>query len=251
MSKSPSALLENLTVKYNTLNNLPSSVQGLFANVFNRNLQVSQVKALDGLDLQIEPGEVLGILGNNGAGKSTLLKIISKIIYPTSGRVRVWGEVTALLGVGIGFQEEFTGRENLYLYSSILGREKSVTDELCDPIIEFSGLSNFIDAPIRTYSSGMVARLGFSVAISKRPDILLVDEVLSVGDHHFRSKCIEKFYEYKKSGTTIILVSHSLNFINDVCDRVLWLETGKVKKLDVPSRVVEEYIHNRQYSTIR
>lgn len=197
--------------------------------------------ALRDLSLGVSSGEVLGIVGRNGAGKSTLLKIVSRVLRPTEGRVVVRGRVAPLLELGAGFHPDLTGRENVILNATILGYSRSVILGAFDEIVDFAELQAFIDAPVRTYSSGMAARLGFAVATQFRPDILLVDEVLAVGDVGFQEKCLSRIKQFRVHGTTILLVSHSLSMVADHCDRVAWLEEGRIADLGVPDRVLPQY----------
>ena len=184
--------------------------------------------ALKDINVTINNGESVGIIGTNGSGKSTLLKLISKILYPTSGKIEINGSVSSLLELGAGFKPDYTGRENVYLNGSILGMSKKEIDDKFNTILEFSEIEDFIDQPVRTYSSGMYMRLAYSVAVSSVPDILLVDEILSVGDSKFKKKCINKIMELKKQGTTILLVSHSDSMVKKICDRLIWLDKGKL-----------------------
>jgi ABC-type polysaccharide/polyol phosphate transport system ATPase subunit len=184
--------------------------------------------ALRDVSFRIKAGESLGILGPNGAGKSTLLSIISGILYPDTGSVSVNGTVAALLELGSGFHYDLTGRENILLNASLLGLSRKQVYERFDDIVAFSGLEGFIDEPLRTYSTGMVMRLAFSVAVNTGPDILIIDEVLAVGDQEFQAKCIKKIYELKAAGHTLICVSHSGPLIEQLCDTGLWLDHGRV-----------------------
>jgi len=198
--------------------------------------------ALDGVTVNIEAGSTVGIIGKNGSGKSTLLKIISRIIYPTSGSVKVKGKVSSLLELGAGFHPDFTGRENIYMNASILGFSKKEIDRMIDSIIEFSELEDFIDNPLRSYSSGMYMRLAFSVAVSVDPDILLIDEILAVGDVSFQKKCINRLKELKRNRKTIVIVSHDNLTLEQLCDQIIWLKDGKVYKIGPASTVINEYI---------
>jgi ABC-2 type transport system ATP-binding protein len=181
---------------------------------------------LKDVNLEVRKGEVFGLLGNNGAGKSTLLKLIARVLKPMEGRVFVKGRVAPLLDIGAGFHPELTGRENIYLNGAILGFSHQEMNEKYPRIAEFAELEEFIDAPLRTYSSGMQARLGFAVASDSRPDILIVDEVLSVGDEAFQRKCVERIQTYRENGTAILLVSHSMALIESMCSRAAWLDHG-------------------------
>ena len=201
---------------------------------------------LRGISFDIEKGDILGIVGKNGSGKSTLLKLITKIIYPDSGRIKINGKVSSLIELGAGFHPDMTGRENIYINASIYGLTKKEIDSKLDTIIKFSELEEFIDSPIRTYSSGMYMRLAFSVAINVEAEILLIDEILSVGDANFQAKCFRKMQELKDSGITIVIVSHDLHTMEKLCNKVIWIESGKIKRSGIPNEVLKEYI---EYTT--
>ena len=207
----------------------------------NRKKKYREVRALNGIDLDICQGETIGIVGRNGSGKSTLLQIISGTLYQSEGTVSKQGRLTALLELGAGFNPQFTGRENAYLNASIMGIPRSVMEQRFDDILEFSGIGQFIDQPVKTYSSGMFVRLAFSVAIHMDPDILIVDEALSVGDVGFQSKCFRKLRELKEGGTTTLFVTHATELIVRHCDRAVLLEEGDIKSLGDPMEVVNEY----------
>jgi len=198
--------------------------------------------ALRDVSLEIEEGKTFGLIGENGSGKSTLLKCIAKILRPDSGRISVTGKVSALLELGAGFHPELSGRENVYLNGSILGLGKRDLDRIFDDIVGFAGLERFIDQPVKNYSSGMYIRLGFSVAINVDPDILLIDEILAVGDEQFQRKCNEKFAQFKDEGRTVVLVSHSLGSVRNMCDRVALLDHGRLKELGPASEVIDAYL---------
>ena len=189
--------------------------------------EVRQV--LKNINIRINKGETVALIGVNGSGKSTLLKLMTKIIYPTSGKISVNGKLTSLLELGAGFHQDFSGRENIYFNASIFGLSKSEIEKRMDSIIEFSELGEFIDSPVRTYSSGMYMRLAFSVAINVDADILLIDEILAVGDQHFQDKCLSKMLELKKEGKTMVFVSHSEDAVRFLCDRAVWLSDGIVR----------------------
>ncbi|MGM0367978.1 MAG: ABC transporter ATP-binding protein [Actinomycetota bacterium] len=197
--------------------------------------------ALDEVSFSIKHGETFGIIGPNGSGKSTLLKMIANIIQPNSGQIRIDGSVSALLELGAGFHPDLTGKENIYINSAILGMRKKEVDRRFDDIVKFAELEKFIDTPVKNYSSGMYMRLGFSIAINVDPDILLVDEVLAVGDQSFQAKCYKVIYDIMKRGKTIIIVSHDLETISDLCSRVAFLRDGKVVDMGNPIRVVSQY----------
>tara|TARA_Y100000590_G_scaffold468958_1_gene654067 strand:+ start:12924 stop:13664 length:741 start_codon:yes stop_codon:yes gene_type:complete len=198
--------------------------------------------ALENIDLEISSGETVGIIGNNGAGKSTILGLFAGVLKPTSGQISIKGRLAPLLELGAGFHPELSGLENIILNGVLLGMLKEEVEEKTDLIIAFSELEEFMDQPIRTYSSGMLARLGFSVAVHSDPDILLVDEVLAVGDQDFQKKCIEKMLGFKKNGKTIVFVSHNVEEIKRVCDRVIWIENKKIRLIDVSEKVLVEYL---------
>ncbi|RPJ42588.1 MAG: ABC transporter ATP-binding protein [Chloroflexi bacterium] len=206
-----------------------------------RKVQMVDFWALHDVSLNVRRGEVMGIVGQNGAGKSTLLKLIARVIRPTSGRVVVKGRVAPLLELGAGFHPELSGRENVYLNGSMLGFSREEMDEKIGRIVDFAELHSFIEAPIRTYSSGMWARLGFAVATDTRPDILIVDEILSVGDESFQRKCMDRINSYRESGTTILLVSHTMGLIQDLCQRAAWLNHGHLMAFGEVDEVIREY----------
>ncbi|MHB8894859.1 MAG: ABC transporter ATP-binding protein [Candidatus Geothermincolia bacterium] len=197
--------------------------------------------ALRDVDIQVEEGETLGIIGANGSGKSTLLKLTTRILYPTTGRVVTNGSIAALLELGAGFQPDLTGRENVYLNASILGFSKKEVDKRFDEIVAFAEMERFIDNHVRNYSSGMYIRLGFAVAISVDPDILIIDEVLAVGDEAFQRKCIERIEDIQEAGKTIIFVTHNVEITKEICTRVVMLESGKIVKEGKPREVVNYY----------
>lgn len=197
---------------------------------------------LNGISFNVRKGEAIGLIGHNGCGKSTTLKLLTKIIYPDSGSVEMRGRVSSLIELGAGFHPDMSGRENIYTNASIFGLSKKEIDARVDDIIAFSELEEFIDNPVRTYSSGMYMRLAFSVAINVDADILLIDEILAVGDAHFQEKCFEKMQEIKKNGTTIVIVSHSLGQIEEICDRSIWIDAGKIRMTGRPEEVHEKYL---------
>ncbi len=198
--------------------------------------------ALRDVSFAVRAGTTFGIVGENGSGKSTLLRVIARILKPTSGAVRVAGRVTALLELGAGFHPELTGRENIYLYGSILGLKRREVNARLDEIIGFAELGEFIDTPVKHYSSGMLVRLGFAVAVHLDPDILITDEVLAVGDEAFQHRCLEKVHEFARAGKTIIMVSHDLNLVRQLCDEALWLDRGQVRALGDPVSVTRAYL---------
>lgn len=197
--------------------------------------------ALKDINMDIKKGETIGIIGENGSGKSTLLKLMARILFPDEGHIFTKGKIAALIEIGAGFHSELSGRENIYINGSILGLTKKEIDSNLSNIIEFSGLERFIDNSIKTYSSGMYVRLGFSIAIHVDPDILLIDEILAVGDENFQKKCLKKIHEFKNEGKTIILVSHDLQTIEKICDRVFLLDNGLIVSAGNPVDVISEY----------
>lgn len=200
--------------------------------------------AVNEVSFDVKAGTTFGLIGSNGSGKSTLLKCLAKILVPNSGTIAYSGRMAAMLEVGSGFHHELTGLENIYLNGSILGMKKKEIDQKLDEIIDFSGVGAFIDQPVKNYSSGMYVRLGFSVAISVRPDILIADEVLAVGDEAFQRKCHDRFAQMRKDGRTVILVSHSMEAVQDMCDEVAWLERGVLREVGKPKEVVSTYIRS-------
>ncbi len=197
--------------------------------------------ALEDVNIDVEQGETLGIIGANGSGKTTLLKCVTKILYPTRGKIITRGSIAALLELGAGFQPDLTGRENVYLNASILGFSKKEVDRKFDEIVSFAELERFIDNHVRNYSSGMYIRLGFAVAINVDPDILIIDEVLAVGDEAFQRKCIERIEQIQRQGKTIIFVTHNVDLTREICDRVIMLDNGKVVREGAPRDVVNFY----------
>ena len=241
MGKDLAIRLENVSVGYV----VPSERIGTFKEYVIRWLQ-RKVKtqtfwALKDVNLEVEQGEVLGIIGQNGAGKSTLLKLIARVIRPNIGRVWVRGRVAPLLELGAGFHPELTGRENIYLNGAMLGFTRKQLDAKAESIIAFSELGDFIDAPMRTYSTGMWARLGFAVATDTQPEILIVDEILSVGDEAFQQKCTNRIRQFQIQGTTILIVTHSMGMIESMCDRAILLSHGQMKAQGEVNQVIEAY----------
>jgi len=202
----------------------------------------SSVEALKNVSFAVDKGEAFGIIGRNGSGKSTLLKIITGILKPTRGTVAVNGRIAALIELGAGFHPEITGRENIVINGIMLGLTRREIDQRFDSIVEFSGIGEFIDQPVKTYSSGMYVRLGFAVAVHVDPDVLLIDEVLSVGDEEFSAKCVAKIQELKYRGVTLVFVTHQLDQVRNLCDRALWLDHGEMEAVGDPMRVVDHYL---------
>ncbi|WP_288519859.1 ABC transporter ATP-binding protein [uncultured Holdemanella sp.] len=203
---------------------------------------VERHQVLNNINLNIRKGETVALIGTNGSGKSTLLKLMTRIIFPNTGEITTNGKLTSLLELGAGFHQDFTGRENIYFNASIFGLTRKDIEARIDDIIEFSELGTFIDNPVRTYSSGMYMRLAFSVAINVDADILLIDEILAVGDQHFQDKCYKKLEELKNSGKTIVIVTHSLDVVKKLCHRAIWIYKGEVRLDGDPVYVIDEYL---------
>jgi ABC-type polysaccharide/polyol phosphate transport system ATPase subunit len=236
--------LEDVAVRYRVPREPVSGIKEYAIRMLQRRLAYEDFWALKGVSMQVRRGEVFGVIGSNGSGKSTLLKVVARVLYPTRGRVVLRGRVAPLLELGAGFHQELTGLENIYLNSALLGRTRAEVEKLLPEIIDFAEIGDFINSPIRTYSTGMVARLGFSVATCVRPDILLVDEVLSVGDARFARKCLERMYSYQQQGTTILIVSHSMSTIETFCERAMWLQRGESRSIGPVAQVIQEYIQS-------
>lgn len=232
--------VENVTKHFKLNSDKPNTLKEILIRGKKNKIEIRTV--LRDINVEIKKGETVALVGVNGSGKSTLLKLMTKIIYPNKGSVKTVGKLTSLLELGAGFHPDFTGRENIYFNASIFGLTKEDIDKRIDNIIEFSELKEFIDLPIRTYSSGMYMRLAFSVAINVDAEILLIDEILAVGDQHFQNKCFDKLQELAKGDKTIIIVSHSLESIKKLCSRAIWIHEGKVKMDDDCSQVIDCYL---------
>ena len=217
------------------------SIKEFVIKVIKGERKKEKLQVLKDIDFQVKKGEVFGIVGRNGAGKSTLLKIISGILKPTKGCVTLKGNVAPMLELGSGMDSNLTGRENVFLNGSILGFSKSFLEERYDDIVDFSELGEFMEVPVRNYSSGMISRLAFSIASMVVPDILIVDEILSVGDERFQEKSKNRMVELMKSGTTVLFVSHNIAQVEEICDRVMWLEDGYVKMMGNSSEVCQAF----------
>lgn len=236
--------VENVGKKYVVQGQKPFLAREAVKRVFFRKTRRREFWALKDVSFEVNHGEAVGIVGDNGAGKSTLLGIIVGSIYPTYGRVIRNGDIGALLELGAGFHPDLTGRENIYLNASLKGLSKKEVDKKFDQIVEFSELGDFIDTSIRTYSAGMIARLGFSVATNIDFDILLIDEVLAVGDQAFQKKCMDRILGFKDEGKTILFVSHSMGAVQQLCDRAIWLERGVVKGDGETGGIIKPYINS-------
>lgn len=233
--------VKHVTMKFNLMEEKVDTLKEYFVKFLKGKLFYNEFIALNNVSFSIEKGDVFGVVGFNGAGKSTLLKILSGILKPSSGYVRVDGKIAPLIEVGAGFDPELTARENIYLNGAILGYSRKFLDEHFNEIIDFAELQKFIDVPIKNFSSGMYARLGFAIATIVKCDILIVDEVLSVGDFRFQEKCEERIKLMLKEGATVIIVSHDIGLIEKMCNKVLWLDHGKIKQFGDAINVCENY----------
>lgn len=233
--------VENVSMRFRMTNDRINSLKEFFVSTLEHRLKYEEFVVLDHVTFDVKKGEVVGIVGKNGAGKSTLLKIISGVLKPTEGSVTVKGNIVPMLELGAGFDMELSGRENIFLNGAILGYSKEFLESKYEEILWFSELENFIDMPIRNYSSGMLMRLAFSVAAVVEPEVLIADEILSVGDEGFQNKSKERMLELMSGGTTVLFVSHSIKQIEEMCDRVIWLENHRIKMDDKAEIVCKEY----------
>lgn len=235
--------LENVSMRFNLGIEKNYSIKEAFISIFDKKRRVKKTEfwALDNISFEVKKGEVIGLIGSNGAGKSTLLKVVSGVMKPTKGKVTVNGAISPMIELGAGFDLELTARENIYLNGAILGYSKKFINEKFEEIVEFSELRDFLDAPVKNFSSGMIAKLAFSIATVVEPEILIVDEILSVGDIKFQEKSKKKMMEMITGGTTVLYVSHSLESIKELCDRVVWIEHGKLIKTGKAKEICDEY----------
>ena len=236
--------IENVSMKFNLEIEKDFSMKQAFVNLFTKKKKKKKNEdfwALKDVSFNIGKGEVVGLIGSNGAVKSTLLKVVSGVMKPTKGKVEVKGVISPMIELGAGFDGNLTARENIYLNGAILGYSKEILDDKFDEIVEFSELKDFLDVPVKNFSSGMTAKLAFSIATIVNPEILIVDEILSVGDIKFQEKSKKKMMEMIKGGTTVLYVSHSLESIKDLCTKVVWLEHGKVVKMGDTNKICDDY----------
>lgn len=233
--------LRNVVMNFNMSKEKLDSLKEYFLKAIKRELSFEKFTALDGISFDIKKGDVFGIVGLNGCGKSTTLKIISGILEPSEGSVETNGVIAPLIELGAGFDMELTARENIYLNGSVLGYSKKFMDEKFDEIVEFSEMQDFLDVPMKNYSSGMVARIGFAIATVITPDILIVDEILAVGDFLFQRKCEERIKQMIEGDTTVIIVSHTIAQIERLCKHCVWLEKGKIKMIGDTKEICEQY----------
>jgi lipopolysaccharide transport system ATP-binding protein len=235
--------IRDVTKKFRLHNDRKTNVKELFSGR-RLNSRTEEFWALKGVSLDIPKGKTFGLIGHNGSGKSTLLKLVAGIHRPTAGTITSTGRVSAMLELGAGFHPEMSGRDNIYLNGSILGMTRRQIDAAIDEIIAFSGLGEFIDTPVKVYSSGMYVRLGFAIAVNLAPEILIIDEVIAVGDEAFQRKCFDHLYELRRKGVTIVLVTHSLSLVADLCDSAAWLDGGTLKRVGPAREVVDDYLAN-------
>ena len=235
--------IKNVSMKFNMDIEKDFSIKQAFINFFTKKKKkkTEYFWALKNVTFSINKGDVVGLIGSNGAGKSTLLKVVSGVMKPTSGKVEVDGVISPMIELGAGFDQNLTARENIYLNGAILGYSKKFLDSKFDEIVEFSELKDFLDVPVKNFSSGMTAKLAFSIATIVDPEILIVDEILSVGDLRFQEKSKNKMMEMIKGGTTVLYVSHSLESIKDLCNKVVWLDHGQVVKMGDTKEICDEY----------
>ena len=239
--------LKNVSMQFDLNIEKVNSLKEYLIKYFKRELKFEKMWALKEINLKVLEGDILGIVGFNGAGKSTLLKVISGILKPTTGEVKIDGNISPLIELGAGFDMDLTARENIFLNGYILGYSKKLLKEKYNEIIEFSELREFMDVPLKNFSSGMVARLGFAIATIIEPKILIVDEILSVGDFKFQQKSERKIKNMMGNGITVIFVSHSIDQVEEICNKVVWLEKGKIKKIGNTKEICEEYRNSWWY----
>lgn len=237
----PMIEVNDVSIRFRMSNDRINSIKEYLVQLVKGKIKYTEFEALKNVSFDVKKGEVVGLVGNNGAGKSTILKVISGILKPSDGNVIVRGNVAPMLELGSGFDMDMTGRENIFLNGAILGYSEEFLKEKYNEIVAFSEIGQFIDVPLRNYSSGMIARLAFSVATIVTPEILIVDEVLSVGDAAFQEKSRRKMEELMSGGTTVLFVSHNLSEIREICNRVVWLEHGQVKMFDETKKVCDAY----------
>lgn len=237
----PIVTVEHVTVKFNLMEEKVDTLKTYIVKLLKGELLYNEFIALNDVSFTIDKGDIFGLVGFNGAGKSTMLKVLAGVLKPSKGKVTVKGSIAPLIEVGAGFDPELTARENIFLNGAILGHDHKFLEEHFDAIIDFAELRQFVNVPVKNFSSGMYARLGFAIATEVRPDILIVDEVLSVGDYKFQQKCEDRIQEMIDEGTTVILVSHDIDMIKRLCTKVVWLDHGCVKDIGETERICKEY----------
>lgn len=239
--------LEGVGVKFRLMHERISTLKETVINLLRGRRYVREdLWALRGVDLQVEEGSTVGVVGRNGSGKSTLLRVVAGVMEPTEGEVSVRGEVSSLLELGAGFDPELSGTDNVYLSGSLQGIPRRVLEERFPEIVAFSGLESFIDVPVKSYSAGMYVRLAFAIATEIDPDVLLIDEILTVGDEAFQGKCLERIREFREGGKTLLIVSHAAELLKDLCDRLVFLDGGRLKADGEPGEVIEAYHRHLQ-----
>lgn len=238
--------VDNVTIRFNLASEKVDNLKEYFIKLIKHELMFQEFLALKDINLKVKAGEAWGLIGTNGSGKSTLLKAICGILKPYKGTIRTVGTIAPLIELGAGFDMNMTARENVFLNGTVLGHSRKFMQEHYDDIIEFAELENFQDVPIKNFSSGMQARLGFAIATMVKPDILVVDEILSVGDFQFQQKCYARMNEMLQGGTTLLYVSHDINSVRNLCDHAIWIDHGVVKKSGLVEEVTEEYMNINQ-----
>lgn len=233
--------INDVTMKFNMCKEKIDNLKEYLIKFLKKQLTFEDFTALENVSVEVKAGEVFGIVGLNGSGKSTLLKLVSGILKPTSGTVKTYGSISPLIELGAGFDMELTARENIFMNGSVLGYSREFMKEKFEEIIEFAELQEFVDAPLKNFSSGMVARLGFAIATLVKPEILIVDEILAVGDFLFQQKCEQRIQKMMSGGTTVLIVSHSIDQIERLCNRVMWLEKGHVRMIGETAEVCGAY----------
>ena len=245
MKKNVAISVQDVGIRFNLNHERVDNLKEFVIKFLRKDLKFNEFWALKDINFEIKKGERLGVLGLNGSGKSTLLKVVSGVMKPTSGKVEVDGVISPMIELGAGFDQNLTARENIYLNGAILGYSKKFLDSKFDEIVEFSELKDFLDVPVKNFSSGMTAKLAFSIATIVEPEILIVDEILSVGDLRFQEKSKNKMMEMIKGGTTVLYVSHSLESIKDLCNKVVWLDHGQVVKMGDTKEICDEYYESQ------
>ena len=236
--------VSDVSMRFNLAKEITDSIKEYILKMISRKLHFQEFYALKNISFQVKRGEAIALIGKNGSGKSTMLKILAGVMYPTTGQVSVRGSVAPLIELGAGFDMELTARENIYLNGAILGRDRRSMDQHMEEIISFSELENFIDVPLKNFSSGMVARLGFAIATIIRADILIVDEVLAVGDFKFQEKCKAKISELLAEGATLLFVSHSADQVKELCSKAIWLDHGNIMAFGDSATVCDQYFEH-------
>lgn len=233
--------VNNVSMKFNLYKQKVDGIKEFFIKKIKRTISYEEFCALKDISFCVKKGSSIALIGRNGSGKSTLLKLIAGVMKPTTGKIKVFGSVAPLIELGAGFDIELTAKENIYLNCAVLGYSRKETNYKLDEIIEFSELKEFIDVPVKNFSSGMYARLGFSIATANRPDILIVDEILSVGDFKFQEKCGIKIQSMIKKGTNLLFVSHNTKQVEELCDQAIWLDSGKIRMIGESKHICKEY----------